>query len=203
MGPTFPVRAFLLHPLRTLFEGHLEVHDLVGEIGVVRDRQDGGPIRDLHAMVCPWIRGKSSVHPPRQSSVSMSGPPDCPRPRPEVSPRSVLQTLVGPPSASGTGACCPPACWEKVPSAASGGSLGSPGAPCPPASAPPGRVPLGKGWPLHHLLWVLAEVTGVELFSPGVRPVVATQVMPMVKGKGPLTMPWTSQPPGPGGTRQT
>ena len=148
----------------------------------MRDRQDGGPIRDLHAMVCPWIRGKSC--PPKfiQSSVSMSGPPDCPRPRPEVSPRSVLPTLVGPPSASGTGACCPPACWEKVPSAASGGSLGSPGAPCPPASAPRSAKD-GRCETLHHLLWVPAEVTGVELFSPGVRPVVATQIMPMVKGK--------------------
>ena len=33
------------------------------------------------------------------------------------------------------------------------------------------------------MLRVPAEVTGVELFSPGMRPVVATQVMPMVERK--------------------
>ena len=141
----------------------------------MRDRQEGGPIRDLHAMVCPWIRGKipppsSSASPVLCVDVRASGS------RPEVSPRSVLPTLVGPPSASGTGACCPPTCWEKVPSAAS--------VPRPqrlqdgPRSAQDGRCET-----LHHLLRVPAEVTGVELFSPQLRPVVATQIMPMVKGK--------------------
>ena len=35
----------------------------------------------------------------------------------------------------------------------------------------------GRCETLHHLLW-MAEVTGVELFPP-----VASQIMPMVKGK--------------------
>ena len=119
------------------------------------------------------------VRPPCLPAVLVSGPQDCLRPRPDVSPRLVPPTLVGRPSASGTGACCPPACGEMVPSAASGGSLGSLGAPCPPASAPPGRVPLCRGWPLRDQ----SEVTGVELFPPGVSSVVASQIMPMVKGK--------------------
>ena len=92
----------------------------------------------------PWCaHGSGERVPPPSSSASGLSEAET------GSPRSVLPTLVGPPSASGTGACCPPACSKKVPSAASGGSLGSPGAPCPPASAPPGRVPLGKGWPLR------------------------------------------------------
>ena len=49
-----------------LLESHLEVHDLVGDIGVVSDRQDGRPIRNLYALVCPWVQGKSS--PPNSST---------------------------------------------------------------------------------------------------------------------------------------
>ena len=37
----------------------LRGRNLVGEIWVVRDRQGGGPIRDLHAMWRPWLKGKS------------------------------------------------------------------------------------------------------------------------------------------------
>ena len=87
---------------------------------------------------------------------------------------------------------CWPACslrdWRLLsPDVLGEGSLWGvvPGAPYPPASAPPGRVPLCKGRckALHHLLWIPAEVTGFELFPPGVSSVVASQIMPMVKGK--------------------
>ena len=72
-----------------------------------------------------------------ESSVSMSGPPDCPRPRPKVSPAN--------------------ACWPAFslrdwrllsPGVLGEGSLDRLGGVVP-ASAPPGRVPLGKGWPLR------------------------------------------------------
>ena len=47
----------------------------------------------------------------------------------------------------------------------------------------------GRCETLHHLLWVPAEVTGVELFPPGVSSVVASQIMPMAKICV-LTSPW-------------
>ena len=121
------------------------------------------------------------VRPPCPPAVLVSGPQDCLRPRPDVSPRLVPPTLVGRPSASGTGACCPPACGEMVPSSASGGSLGS----LRPQRLQDGSRSAedGRCETLHHLLWVAAEVTGVELFPPGVSSVVASQIMPMVKGK--------------------
>ena len=68
-GASRPSEGFPPPSLRgALFEGHLEVHNLVGEIWVVRDRQGGGPIRDLHAMACPWLRGKT-----RSSTVLPAG----------------------------------------------------------------------------------------------------------------------------------
>ena len=114
------------------------LHNLVGEIWVVRDRQGGGPIRDLRAMACPWPAGCVGV---RTSGLSEA---ETGR-EPKVSPAN---------------ACWPafslrdwrllsPGVWGDGSLCRLGGSLGSLGAPCPPASAPPGRVPLCRGWPLR------------------------------------------------------
>ena len=84
-----------------------------------RGSEHSGPTTSFPKISMPWCAHGSRKSSPPSSSTSpvlcVDVPAlECPRPRPEVSPRSDLPTLVGPPSASGTGACCPPACWEKV-----------------------------------------------------------------------------------------
>ena len=48
------------------------------------DRQDGGPIRNLYALVCPWVQGKSS--PPSTSPVLCVDVPGVSGSEPKVRP---------------------------------------------------------------------------------------------------------------------
>ena len=72
---------------RTLFEGHLKVHDLVGEFWVMRDGKDRGSIRELRTSVS-WVCAGTCGPRCHAGCVPRSGPL-----RPAAPPSSLLPAI--------------------------------------------------------------------------------------------------------------
>ena len=148
--------------------------------------------------MCPWVQKKEfppQIPLPRQSSVSMFQPLECPRPRLEVSPRSDLPTLVGPPSASGTGVLSPGVLGQGS-RGRLGGVVGLAWGAMPPGLSAsrtgPARQRMAAARPC--IICSGYRLRSLELsFSP-------LGCNPWLQRK---SCQWTSQPPGPGGTHRT